>query len=295
MYGELNGHAIGIILKELVRRAIAAIRNQWQSYEIQHKDTLGRPNDIVTSADKAAQAIYLKSLQECFPYFGIVAEEDGFRKPCLFEQNKIYLSVDPLDGTAAFARNQSHGVGTQVALLINDVIESAWVGDVNTKEIFGFRPGSRRVWRIREYDVAQKMTVNVMKPLSQQYLLMREGPDSFPPYVKWMLRGDSLISRPKLFKNLEVTGGSVGIAFARLWKGEVGSILLEPFAETPWDIWPTVGISLRMGFVFLRADEHGHFIRYEPSYNLEPVEEKGIRLIIHQSRLAELETWQSKK
>jgi hypothetical protein len=37
MQTELNGHAVGIILKELVRRAMAIIRNERQVFEVTAK------------------------------------------------------------------------------------------------------------------------------------------------------------------------------------------------------------------------------------------------------------------
>ena len=49
-----------------------------------------------------------------------------------------YITVDPLDGTKAFIRRQSHGVGTMVAMVEEGQVVSAYVGDVNTQEIYGF-------------------------------------------------------------------------------------------------------------------------------------------------------------
>src|SRR5689334_9933380 len=72
----LNGHAIGIILKELVRRAIKTIRAEREVFEVKQKAGYGGDmTDVFTTADSKAQTIYVRSLNECFPGFGIIAEE----------------------------------------------------------------------------------------------------------------------------------------------------------------------------------------------------------------------------
>src|SRR5262245_58310647 len=76
MHPELNGHAVGIILKELVRRAMTTIRNERQVFEATAKQGhSGNMDDVFTSADTKAQEIYIKSLHECFPGYAIIAEE----------------------------------------------------------------------------------------------------------------------------------------------------------------------------------------------------------------------------
>lgn len=294
-YGDLNAHAVGIIMKELVRRAIKAIRNQRIVFEVQEKKTEGKEFDIVTSADKAAQKVYLKSLQECFPGFGIVAEEEDFKLSCTLPIQNLDFSVDPLDGTKAFGRRQSHGIGTQIALRSNTEIISAWVGDVMTQEIYGFRPGSGSVWRINEYEVFEQLVINPEKPLNAQYLLMRENPGRIDCVVARRMNSQdwpAAIARP-LFKDIEVEGGSIALSFARLWKGEVGGLLMAPYTETPWDTWPTIGISQKMGFAFFWAGQQSErWNRYTPNFSTQIQYQSTNRLIIHESRVTELIEWQ---
>ena len=108
-YGPINGHLIGLAMKEAVRRAIRVIEAQRFVAEVTAKDNEFQPDkaDFVTSADKAAQAVYVKLLRESFPDFGIVAEEDHLS---VNPKAEIYFTVDPLDGTRAFIRRQSHGI-----------------------------------------------------------------------------------------------------------------------------------------------------------------------------------------
>lgn len=286
-FGQLNSHALGIIMKELVRRAIDAIRTQQFAFDMKTKETEGKDIDFVTSADQAAQVIYLKSLRECTPNFGIVAEEDNFRQPCQIPRRQIYWSVDPLDGTKAFIRGQSHGIGTMLALSVDGEIVAAFIGDVMTQEIYGFRPGSSNVHRISEYNHATKLEIDPELPLSQQYLLLRGRPENLSP------RMQTLTLAGGAFKDIEVGGGSIGISFARLWKGEVGGLILGPARDTPWDLWPLIGISQKLGFAFLKPEvkvegEEVRLIRYHERISLDPKSRDHDTLIIHKSRLEEV-------
>jgi fructose-1,6-bisphosphatase/inositol monophosphatase family enzyme len=133
-FGALNGHAAGIILKKLVRRAIAAIRAERFRFEVSGKSGYdGSDGDLVTSADRKAQEVYPRGLNECFPGIGIVAEEDDVFVPCTLPGTDAYFTLDPLDGTKAFARRQSHGVGTMIALVVDGAVASAFVGDVMSR------------------------------------------------------------------------------------------------------------------------------------------------------------------
>ncbi|MBS0250227.1 MAG: hypothetical protein JSR78_04100 [Proteobacteria bacterium] len=236
-----NGHAVGIILKELVRRAIKIVRSERQAFEVMQKAGYGGDmTDVFTTADSKAQEIYVRSIQECFAAFSIVAEEGAFSKAQPDATN--YFTIDPLDGTKAFIRRQSHGVGTMIAMVENDKIVSAYVGDVNTQEIYGYRPGSSNVHRITEFETAERLSYEG-KPLSDQTVLLRDPPEKYSEASRRLLSS---------FKSYEVEGGSIGVWLARLWKREVAAAILPPGGETPWDSTPLQGISEELGYMFLR-------------------------------------------
>jgi fructose-1,6-bisphosphatase/inositol monophosphatase family enzyme len=274
LHAELNGHAVGIILKELVRRATIIIRNERQVFEASAKQGhSGKMDDVFTSADVKAQQVYVKSLQECFPSYGIVAEEGGgVPANGVATRSDAFFTVDPLDGTKAFIRRQSHGVGTMVALVEAGRVASAFIGDVNTQEIYGYRPGSLLVHRISEYETSQRL-IHVARPLSEQYLLLRDPPKAYGAASCALL--------PK-FKSYEVEGGSIGIWLARLWKREVAAALLLPGIETPWDTAPIVGISLRLGYRFYRPAGAGWEV-YQPPVSRHTLRRDHDLLVIHDS------------
>ncbi|MFA6315276.1 MAG: inositol monophosphatase family protein [Candidatus Paceibacterota bacterium] len=280
IFGHINGHAVGIIMKELVRRAIVEIRNQKQSFEVHSKEGYsGKMDDVLTSADKAAQRVYLRSIRECFPTWGVIAEEDSLVVPCT-NGSILFFTVDPLDGTKAFVRRQSHGVGTMISLSQEGHFWGAYVGDVNTQEIYGFRPGSQKVHRISEFNANETLIVE-KQPLKKQYVMLRDPEQAYSPLSRELIA--------TAFKNQTVDGGSIGTWLARLWKGEVGAALVTPSMETPWDSNPVNAISQMLGFIFLKPSDDG---KKWQQFTPKPITVKARRdhdlLILHQNNYHEI-------
>lgn len=274
---ELNGPATGIILKELVRRAIVTIRNERFVFEANAKRGYGGSmDDVLTSADTAAQAVYLKSLAECFPGVGLIGEEDNLSTYCSIPGVDAYFTIDPLDGTKAFVRQQSHGTASMLAMVINGKVVSAWIGDVNTLELYGYRPGSEKVHRINEFERGQYLHKLARRTdLSQSYCLLRESLEQSPKPVLELAR---------MCKKHHSDGGSIGTWLARLWKGEFACAIMDPGYATPWDDTPLIGISEKLGFVFLRSTESG-WIQYDPPLVTKVEERKFWTAVVHESNL----------
>lgn len=277
-FGSINGHLIGIAMKEMVRRAIILIRAQRFIFEAQGKGV----DDFVTTADRGAQEVYAKLIRESFPQFGVVGEEDNLSIPCSVPGHDVWFTVDPLDGTKAFVRRQSHGIGTMISLVVDGQVVAAYVGDVMTQEVYGYRPGSEAVYRISDFGNAEKLVIDPEKGLSDQYLLLRHAPSDYSPAVRRLMETNA-------FKGIEVTGGSIGVKMARLWKGEVGAAIMRPYADTPWDKCPVMGISAKLGFKFLEIDPESGVLSEQ---NWTP--SKGVAhslkevLAVHESRIPEL-------
>lgn len=294
--GMVNGHIMGIVMKELMRRALGTARYLRDTREIDTKASKDEREDFVTTADKAAQAIYVKGFRECFPGVGLVAEEEeekgkgSLYEPCTIPGRDIYLTIDGIDGTRAYIRNQSHAIGTQIALVENGQVISAWVGDINTREIYGFRPGSKKAHRLADDREPAKLNIDPDCPLAEQYLMLREDPRYFGiPAIDKMNRK---LNKKGLFKNIDIQGGSIGIMMARLWKGEVGATILEKGTVNPWDIAPVVGISQHLGFVTLIfSPMTNQFETFEPLLKDKPCEWNHHTLMVHRSRLPELARW----
>jgi len=281
-FGKVNAHIIGIVLKETVRRAMQSARNQLRDFEVAVKGKKeDGGDDYVTTVDKSVQTIYVRTLRECFPHIGIVAEEADLAVPSDRGYDGCFFTVDPIDGTSALKRKQSHGIGSMVSLVWRGKIVSAWVGDVMSQEVYGYRPGSAKVHRIRDWGISEHLTINPHQPLKSQYILLRDNPMEFNGVLAALIGNK--------FKNVEVSGGSIGISAARLWKGEVGAILLMPNTEKPWDTAPVIGISQKLGFVFLRMDAlDGIFVLYNPPVTNVQYKRTHPIMIVHETRLPEL-------
>jgi len=286
-YGELNGHAISIIMRELVRRAIGRIYARRVAFEANTKMGYdGKLDEVFTTADTAAQRAYVKSLLECFPEYGIVAEEDGLSVPCTHPNLDIWFAVDPLDGTKAFTRRQSHGVGSMIALVCNGEVIAAYIGDTNTNEVFGFRPDSGKVHRISDYDTIERLSEIDFKPLSEHRVMLHDEAEMHSSAVQWLVRRSN-----RIFRGQEVTGGSIGMKAARLWTGEIGAMIMHPGWQTPWDLIPVLGISQKLGFVTISIDpETGEWQVVELPIQKTKFKTDRELMLIRESHLVELPT-----
>lgn len=277
-FGSMNGHSIGRILKETVRRACVIIRKEVSVFESHDKLGYGGTmDDVFTSADRKAQEIYLRTFTECFPGYGYVCEEDALTY--LPGEGSLYFTVDPLDGTKAYIRRQSHGVGSMVALVLNGEVIAAYVADVNTDEVYGFRPGSSHVFRITRLDSFEELAYgkddSSPADLTCGYAILRDPLESYSAETRLLMNDHFGGTR------YEVMGSSIGTWLARLWKREVIAAIIPPGYETPWDSTPIIGISKKLGYLFLRPSANGSWEEFEPILCTEPYQREHDVLIMH--------------
>lgn len=281
----INGFTAGLVMREAVRRAMQVIRKERFIFEAQIKTVdYKRGKDLVTSADFKAQDLYLEMLQKNFPLAGIVAEE-SFACPCTDPGLEYFFTVDPLDGTKAFGRRQSEGIATMIALVIAGKVEGICIGDVMTGEVYYSRPFSKNANRISEYETTEQLSPEPCG-LPLRTLLLRDDPRAYSPLsqgLSWRAAG--------LFKNIEVTGGSIGLSFAKLWKGQIGGVLLKgKQKQMPWDLMPCLGISEKLGYGFYALTEKGLsesrvIPQPEPIYFSEEV------LVVHHEIAPTIDAW----
>ncbi len=77
----------------------------------------GRPGDLLTEADQAAEAAILAVIRRHFPEHGVLAEESGRMGATASE---FVWAIDPLDGTTNYA-HQYPFYATSVGLLVHGV------------------------------------------------------------------------------------------------------------------------------------------------------------------------------
>lgn len=288
----LNMKSIGDKMQAMVVRAIEIIRmhahNPIPVAKLGYsQDATDTPDDMTTQGDIEAQAAYQEAIMEDpeFAGFGIIGEE-GLNLLCTHPELDIHFTCDPLDGTKAYDRKQAHGVGTMLALVCNGEVIAAFVGDINNGEIFRFVAGEG-VTRHR-FGIEEVLSLKI-KPLPKQYVLFRERMRKHDPYIVEMAEADN---SDKLFKDVEICGGSIGLHMARLWIGEVGATILNQKHVTPWDYMPVIGLSLALGFVFLDYEPTtGEFTEYTPDTFMDVRKVFRTTLIMHRENLPELRAW----
>lgn len=257
-YGQMNAHIVGAALRDIMRQVMDETWKRRVGFVGKKKVSDYKPDkdDLVTDADFAAQTIFVRKLGERFPGYGIVAEEDDFRRPCTFEGSTLFFTVDPLDGTKAFGRRQSGCFGPMLSLCSKEAVIAAFVGDVMTGELYYYRPESEKVHRLNLGDhQSEDLVIDNKRELSSQYVVLRDNPyDLVQPYRKVA----QAVKYKGLFKDIEVQGGGIGTGMARLWKGEVGGYVIKAGIEQPWDLLPTWGISKKLGFVCLSYSDEKH-------------------------------------
>ncbi|MDE1874861.1 MAG: inositol monophosphatase family protein [Patescibacteria group bacterium] len=263
--GTMNGPAAGIIIKEMVRRAMAFIAANRMTFEAKEKHVdYKTARDFVTDVDVGAQEIYRRMIAESFPGYGVVAEEEGLSTSCSIPGENIWFTVDPLDGTKAFIRRQSTGIGTMISLVRNNVVIAACVGDVMTREIYYYRPDSDKVHRFSWNDTLHEELSIKPGSIKDEYILLGDDPRGLSPVIS------EITGRGLMFKSMEVSSGSIGIKMARLWKGEVGAVVIASGMTTPWDWNPIAGISAKLGFAVL--------MRFQRAWEVSPL--RPIKMIV---------------
>lgn len=137
------------VATESVLAAGAVLKERWGKLtNIQEK---GRPGDLVTEADKLAEAEVLKVLKRHLPEHQILAEESG----ALGNADSKYLwAIDPLDGTT----NYAHGLplaATSVGLMIDGVPAVGAVYNPFSDELFQAATGLGATCNRRKIQVSQ--------------------------------------------------------------------------------------------------------------------------------------------
>ncbi len=282
----LNTNKTLNMMKKMVRGAINIIRKEAATFAQEVKRAYdGEMDDLVTSADKKAQEFYLAEITRNFPGVGIVGEENNLRQPCTLAGVNAYFTLDPLDGTKAFARKQSNGVATMIALVVDGVVIAVCVGDVNTGEVYAY-VGNKVPTRIR-FGVEGALR-QAAKPLKVQYVLLNNSLRKYPSCIHKI--GDGEVNGG-LFKDMEIGGGSAGLLAARLWKGEIGGYIFAPAHDTPWDTTPIVGMNNALGLVHIKIYDDGLWEEYNPALPIKVVEKNFVEVVLRRENLAEFVDW----
>lgn len=272
-------------MKIMAEQAIEIIQKETANFTAQIKTSYaGVDDDLVTTADIAAQDMYQKYIETHFPDEGIIGEEN-LNKPTL---NGRYFTIDPLDGTKAFGRRQSSGVGTMIAHVDEfGNVDAAVVGDVNTGELYFFGPG--QVPTRKRFGVESELTKKSDHKLADVYVILRDHPEKYPLLIQDIIRRTGYGG---MFKDINIEAGSIGTILARLWKNEVQLVVLKPGHDTPWDNTPFIGMHKQLDIVEIVLNPKTFALNIvEPTLPKEIREREYPVLIIRKQYVPELLTW----
>ncbi len=114
------------LIAEIGQRIVMPRWRNLQAGEISEKTG---PLDLVTIADKEAEAALIPLLQQLLPGSLVLGEESFAADPSLIDalrsEHPVWI-IDPIDGTRPFARGEET-FGTMVALVQNDNILAGWI------------------------------------------------------------------------------------------------------------------------------------------------------------------------
>lgn len=137
------------IATEAATKAGKVLQDKYCNLEnIQNK---GRPGDLVTEADKAAEAEILGILKDKLPQHQVLAEESGTLGG---DNSKFRWAIDPLDGTT----NYAHGYpvsAVSIGLAIDGVPQVGVVYDPFRNELFKAATGHGATCNDKEINVSQ--------------------------------------------------------------------------------------------------------------------------------------------
>ncbi|NEP42831.1 MAG: inositol monophosphatase, partial [Okeania sp. SIO2H7] len=139
--------------------------------DIQEK---GSPGNLVTEADKGAEAAVVKVLQRHLPDHGILGEESGE----LGDTSSKYLwAIDPLDGTTNYT-HQLPIFACSVALLIEGVPEVGVVFNPISNELFRGAKGLGATLNRQPIQVSETTTLESSLLVTGFAYDRRETPDN---------------------------------------------------------------------------------------------------------------------
>lgn len=133
----------------LIRQAGELAMHYYQAPHRLHTTHKG-VQDLVTEADRAVEALLIKALSAAFPHDSFLGEEGGWQG----QGNTVWV-IDPIDGTANFARNLPNWC-ISIGLVVDGQIELGLIYQPVTDELFTARRGAGAFCNGRKMQVSSK-------------------------------------------------------------------------------------------------------------------------------------------
>jgi 3'(2'), 5'-bisphosphate nucleotidase len=219
-------------------------RHYEEGFEIGYKG----PNDPVTSADQAANALIVSQLSAILPHIPIVAEESDPATFANYRKAERILFVDPLDGTRDFIRRNGEFavmIGlyeeqrAQLGVVFAPVPGVAWLGSVG-----------EGAWRVEGDGEPMRISPTTTARLADADLLVSRSRSAEGIAKASALLGVASVTRM----------GSAGLKGAKIADGSSDLYLSPGVAGQRWDACAIDAIVTAAGGRF--GDSHGHPLNY---------------------------------
>jgi fructose-1,6-bisphosphatase/inositol monophosphatase family enzyme len=232
--------AVAAAMRQAAQTAILPRYRRLSAHEIAEKS----PGEVVTDADREAEAILTPVLQALLPGSRVVGEEAAAANPQLLhglDEGLIWL-VDPLDGTSNFVSGEGP-FAIMVGLLKNGQTSACWILDPQTGTEYQARKGFGANRNGRPMDRASRGSV-VEHPSELHGAILTRF---LPPDVRGRVeRGRGLLG--------ETTSGMLcaGAEYPAIALGEQDFALF--WRTLPWDHAPGALLVMEAGGHVARPD-----------------------------------------
>jgi fructose-1,6-bisphosphatase/inositol monophosphatase family enzyme len=231
---------------QLVRAVAAAeIMPHWRNLKPHDIDTKSGPGDLVTIADRRAEAALSRALTALYPGSVVAGEETFAADPdCLAHLDGLapVWIIDPIDGTGAFTRGETN-FGCMVALAHGQELTAAWILQPVTGDLYlGERGGGVR--RITADGTATRLSLS-----PPQDLIAMTGIVS-----GWVMLDGQRIIRDRLDRQFRQIRHMTcpAIDYPTVLRGEVD---FTAYARClPWDHLPGLMLLSEVGFSYAKLD-----------------------------------------
>ena len=230
--------AIGEILREATETAIVPRFRALGDGDVEEKS----PGEVVTVADREAEALISDGLRAVLPDVPVVGEEAVAADPSLLDAlatEPIAWLVDPLDGTANFAKGDPHWA-VMVALVRDGAPVASWMYRHTDQRLYQAERGSG-AWRdgIRLRCVASEPTLAILRG---------------SVLARFLTDDERARMVPRFGEFAAVTGGYLcaGYEYPAIIEGDQDFALFQRLL--PWDHAPGVLMLTEAGGVAQRPD-----------------------------------------
>jgi fructose-1,6-bisphosphatase/inositol monophosphatase family enzyme len=229
-------------------RAVAneAILPRWRNLSFGDIAEKSGPDDLVTVADKAAEAQLTARLSLLIDGSQVIGEEAVSvdpRRLGLFGSTAPVWVIDPIDGTQAFANGEPQ-FDVMVALIAAGELLAAWIYNPVSGEIWMGERGSGVRLSTADGHTVTAATCNKDAPLGNLKGLV--GRPLISPQ-HWA----AMQEKQSWFASL-VRGTTAGRNYARVLAGEIDFMLFGKCL--PWDHLPGLMLLQETGHVFAKHD-----------------------------------------